>query len=109
GSLARRLVADKCPILAVVMKNVHHLRAMSDMVREQLLPAVKAGGQPFHLLVVDDEADDGSILDARVESSLDPALDDLKQIPRAIVDLWEARPHTGATALSTLYATYVGY
>jgi hypothetical protein len=82
---------------------------MSDMVREQLLPAVDAGGQPFHILVLDDEADDGSILDARVESSLDPALDDLKQIPRAIVDLWEARPHTGATALPMLYATYIGY
>src|SRR5215204_6426131 len=91
------------------MKNVHHLRAMADVIRQRIVPELDRAARPFHLLVLDDEADDGSILDARVERSRDPALDDLKQIPRAIVDLWETRPHTGQTASGHLFATYIGY
>jgi hypothetical protein len=109
GSRLRRAVAGGHPIIAVVMKNVHHLKAMANVIHGRLVPAVERTGRPFHLVVLDDEADDGSILDARVERSLDPALNDLKQIPRAIVDLWETRPHTGQTASPLLFATYIGY
>jgi hypothetical protein len=97
------------PVVAVVLKNVHHLRAVSSLIRDRLVPALETAQRPFHLLVLDDEADDGSILDARVDKSLNPALDDLKQIPRAIVDLWEKRPHTGETASPNLFTTYIGY
>jgi hypothetical protein len=109
GPRLRRAVAGGHPVIAVVMKNVHHLRATANVIRERLIPAVEWKGRPFHLVVLDDEADDGSILDARIERSVDPALDDLKQIPRAIVDLWETRPHTGQTASPHLFATYIGY
>jgi hypothetical protein len=105
----RRSVATRRPIIAVVMKNVHHLRAMASIIHERLIPAVDQARRPFHLLVLDDEADDGSILDARIEQGLDPSLRELKQIPRSIVDLWEARPHTSETASSHLFTTYVGY
>lgn len=109
GQQARRAIRQHRPLIAVVMKNIHHLRALGETLHDHIYPAVNAARRPFHLLVLDDEADDGSILDARVESGLDPALGDLKQVPRAIVDLWEARPHTGAPASPHLYVTYVGY
>ncbi|WP_332643076.1 Z1 domain-containing protein [Aeromicrobium sp.] len=106
---ARRSISRRVPIVAIVMKNVHHLRAFSETVQAQLMPAIVDLDRPYHLLVLDDEADDGSILDARVESGLDPRTSDLKQIPRAIVDMWERRPHKGATAAPNLAVTYIGY
>jgi hypothetical protein len=109
GPKFRRTLTSGRPTIAVVMKNVHHLRAMANVIRDRVIPAVERNGRPFHLLVLDDEADDGSILDARVEANLDPALHDLKQIPRAIVDLWETRPHTGQTSSPHIFATYIGY
>lgn len=105
----RRALGQGRPVIAVVMKNIHHIRSLAATVRQQLLPTLEDSGRDFHLLVLDDEADDGSILDARVESGLDPASADLKQIPRTIVDLWEKRPHSGASASSRLFVTYVGY
>lgn len=109
GPTLRRAVTGGRPVMAVVLKNVHHLRAMSDVIRARLIPAIASTDRPFHMLVLDDEADDGSILDARVEQLVDPAYQDLKQIPRAIVDQWEMRPHNGHTATPQLFATYVGY
>jgi hypothetical protein len=109
GAQVRRALRERRPIIAVVMKNVHHLRALADVMHERVLPAVDKVGRPVRLVVLDDEADDGSILDARIEQSLDPAVRDLKQIPRAIVDLWENRPHTGSPASRLLKVTYVGY
>lgn len=58
------------------------------------------------MLVLDDEADDGSVLDAAVEAEQDPLSPSLKQIPRAIADLWDPR---STEAPSNLFATYVGY
>lgn len=109
GPQTRRMLGNGRPLICVAMKNVHHLRALADTLRRQLWPAIESAGRPFHLLVLDDEADDGSILDARVEQGLDPVLGDLKQIPRSIVDLWETRPHTGESANPHLHATYIGY
>ncbi|WP_201300374.1 Z1 domain-containing protein [Nocardioides sp. AX2bis] len=109
GPQARRMISKRRPLVCVTMKNVHHVRALADMLRNQLWPAVTSAGRPFHLLVLDDEADDGSILDARIEQSVDPVLGDLKQIPRSIVDLWASRPHRGSSASPSLYVTYVGY
>jgi hypothetical protein len=109
GPQTRRMLGNGTPLICVAMKNVHHLRALADTLRRQLWPAVERAGRPFHILVLDDEADDGSVLDARVEQTVDPVLGDLKQIPRAIVDLWETRPHTGESASPHLHATYIGY
>ena len=105
----RRAVRNRRPLIAVVLKNVHHLRAMAKVIHERLVPSLDGPDRPFHLLVLDDEADDGSILDARIEQRMNPALQDLKQVPRAIVDLWERRPHSGSTASRNLFATYIGY
>ncbi|RKS77497.1 Z1 domain-containing protein [Motilibacter peucedani] len=109
GPEVRRALQLRRPMLIVVMKNAHHLRALRDLMHQEVIPALNAAARPFHLMVLDDEADEGSILDARAESGLDPRLDDLKQIPRAIVDLWASRPHDGSSASPHLYVTYVGY
>lgn len=109
GARARRALERGSPIIIVAMKNVDHLRVIKRAIHEQLVPAVERLGRAVHLLVLDDEADDASILDARVEQGLDPMRDDLKQVPRGIVDLWARRPHDGSTASPLLYATYVGY
>ncbi|MGH9195756.1 MAG: Z1 domain-containing protein, partial [Acidimicrobiia bacterium] len=90
------------------MKHAHHLRAAAEMLRQNVYPHLDEVGHA-HLLVLDDEADDGSILDARVEHNLDPALDYLKQLPRQIVDLWSTRISAPGTVHSNLKATYIGY
>ncbi len=102
----RRAVRNRQPLIIVAMKQTDHLRALGKALRDNIFPAIGALDRPAHLLVLDDEADDGSILDAHVERSMDPVFGQLKQIPRAIADLW--RPRTAA-APSNLFTTYVGY
>lgn len=93
------------PIIIVVMKQTHHLRALGDSLRKNVFGAIKHLNRPVHMLVLDDEADDGSILDAVVESSQDPVYGNLKQIPRTIANLWD--PPQGAP--TNLFATYIAY
>lgn len=102
-----RVVRDRIPLVVVAMKQPDHLARLSKEMREGLFPAVAKAGRPFHVLVLDDEADDGSVIDARAEEQ--PRAGQLKQVPRYIVDLWDSRPHSGATALPELHATYVAY
>ena len=49
------------PIIVVAMKQVAHLERVARTLREVVYPAVQRVGRPYHLLVVDDEADDSSI------------------------------------------------
>lgn len=102
----RRAFQNKQPIVVVAMKQTDHLRALGRSLRQWVYPTVHSLDRPVHLLVLDDEADDGSILDARVEASEDPLYGNLKQIPRAIADLWA--PSADAPP-PNLFATYVGY
>lgn len=101
----KQRLAQYQPIIIVVMKQTHHLRALGDSLRKNVFGAVRQLDRPAHMLVLDDEADDGSILDAVVESSQDPVYGNLKQIPRAIANLWD--PPQGAPA--NLFATYIAY
>ena len=103
----RRAIRLRRPIIVVAMKHADHLRALGQVLRQAVFPSVDASERPFHMLVLDDEADDGSILDAVVEEAEDPVYGNLKQIPRAIADLW--RPRAGGPAPSRLFATYVAY
>jgi hypothetical protein len=105
----RRALRDGTPLILIVMKHGQHLRAASRMLHERLIPQLDSFGKPSHLLILDDEADDGSILDSIIESDLDPSHDVFKQIPRHIVDLWSQRMNAPATAHELLFATYVGY
>ncbi len=109
GDRARRLLTRRQPLVFVVMKNVHHIRAAADVLRDAVYPLLDEIGRPVHILVVDDEADDGSILDRDVEQATDPRTDALKQIPRHVVGLWGRHGDGTATAHPNLYATYVAY
>lgn len=102
----RRKLARGRPLIIVAMKQTNHLYALGNMLRDSVFEAVRETGRPVHMLVLDDEADDGSVLDAAVEAGQDPLSSNLKQIPRAIADLWEPR---AASAPANLYTTYIGY
>jgi hypothetical protein len=97
------------PIVMVVMKHAQHLHWAAEVLRRNVYPHLDDLSGDAHLLVLDDEADDGSILDARVEQNLNPAFDYFKQLPRQIVDLWSDRASAPATIHPRLKATYVGY
>lgn len=102
----KQKLAQGRPVIVVAMKQTDHLRALGRALREGLFGAAAMLERPVHMLVIDDESDDGSILDAIVEAGMDPLSPGLKQIPRAIADLWDPR---GAKAPSNLFTTYIGY
>lgn len=102
--LRRKLKRGK-PLIVVAMKQADHLHALGLSLRNNAFDAVAQFDRPVHMLVLDDEADDGSILDAVVEASEDPVFGNLKQIPRAIANLWD--PPQGSP--SNLRTTYIAY
>lgn len=101
----RQRLSQGKPVIIVAMKQTDHLHALAASLRTNVFPAVKELGRVARMLVLDDEADDGSILDAVVESSQDPVYGKLKQIPRAIANLWD--PPQGAP--ENLFSTYIAY
>lgn len=101
----KQRLAQRQPIIIVAMKQTNHLHALSDSLRKSVFNAVSELDRPVHLMVLDDEADDGSILDAVAESSQDQVYGNLKQIPRAIANLWD--PPKGSP--KNLFATYIAY
>lgn len=104
-SVVRRSMRHQRPIIVMAMKQTDHLHALGRELRDNVFPAIHKQERPVHMVVLDDEADDGSILDAVVESGVDPIYGNLKQIPRAIANLWN--PSTAVP--DNLYATYVAY
>ncbi|WP_208002191.1 Z1 domain-containing protein [Luteimonas yindakuii] len=101
----RQRLSQGKPLIIVAMKQTDHLHALAASLRMNVFDAVKELGRTAHMLVLDDEADDGSILDAVVESSQDPIYGRLKQIPRAIANLWD--PPQGSP--DNLFSTYIAY
>lgn len=101
----RQRLSQGKPLIIVAMKQTDHLHALAANLRANVFSAVKELDRPVHMLVLDDEADDGSILDAIVESSQDPIYGRLKQIPRAIANLWD--PPQGSS--ENLFSTYIAY
>ena len=101
----KQRLAQRRPIILVAMKQTHHLRALGENLRKNLFGVVRELGRSVHMLVLDDEADDGSILDAVVEVSEDPVYGNLKQIPRTIANLWD--PPQGSP--ENLFSTYIAY
>lgn len=104
--LAARALTKKLPIIAVVMKQVDHLQRIAGTLHQVVYPQARRAGRPFHVLVVDDEADDSSI----GENDLADAWTlQERQVPRRIIDLWESRQRPGTTAIPELHATYLAY
>lgn len=101
----RQRLSQGKPLIIVAMKQTDHLHALAASLRANVFSVLKELGRTAHMLVLDDEADDGSILDAVVESSQDPIYGRLKQIPRAIANLWD--PPQGSP--ENLFSTYIAY
>lgn len=101
----RQRLSQGKPLIIVAMKQTDHLHALAASLRANVFGVIKELGRTAHMLVLDDEADDGSILDAIVESSQDPIYGRLKQIPRAIANLWD--PPQGSP--DNLFSTYIAY
>lgn len=101
----RQRLGQRKPLIIVAMKQTDHLHALAASLRNNVFNKVKELDRSVHMLVLDDEADDGSILDAIVESSQDPIYGKLKQIPRAIANLWD--PPQGSP--ENLFSTYIAY
>jgi len=102
----QRALARNQPIIVTALKHAGHLQALGQSLKQSVFPEIGNLGRPVHMLVLDDEADDGSVLDANVEASQDPIFGNLKQIPRAISDLW-CPPSD--VAPENLFSTYIGY
>lgn len=102
----RRALGRRMPVIVVALKHARHIQEVRNELVRTVFPEVANLDRPIHMLVIDDEADDGSVLDAAVEAGLDPMWANLKQIPRVIADLWS--PPAQATP-DNFYATYVGY
>lgn len=103
---AKRKLSEHKPIIVVAMKQTDHLYALGRTFRDSVFPQIRDLERPVHMLVLDDEADDGSILDAVVEAGQSPFWQGYKQIPRAIADLWDPKSEV---APENLFTTYVGY
>lgn len=101
-----RTLAQHKPIVAIVMKNWAHLQRIAAAMNDVYEHAA-GRDKPFHVLVIDDEADDSSVTDASAEAAA-PSVEP-KQVPRRIVDIWEKRSRTGETANSNVFATYLAY
>ncbi|MCS6575642.1 hypothetical protein NYS52_13985 [Curtobacterium flaccumfaciens pv. flaccumfaciens] len=101
----KQRMLQRQPLIIVAMKQTDHLRALGNSLRKNVFGAVRQLDRPVHMLVLDDEADDGSVLDAIVETSQDPVYGNLKQIPRTVANLWD--PPQGAP--DNFFATYVAY
>jgi len=102
----KRKLGEGRPLIVVAMKQTDHLYALGNALRSSVFDVIRGLDYPVHMLVLDDEADDGSVLDAAIEADQDPLSPNLKQVPRAIADLWEPR---SGTAPANLFTTYVGY
>jgi hypothetical protein len=99
--LARQALRTGRPIICVVPKEDDHLlmlqRFLADVVTEDYL---SSRDQPYSILLLDDEADDASVLDSDHSQ---------KVTPRFIASLWSGDPEETATRHPKMFATYVAY
>lgn len=92
-------------LVFIAMKEVHHLEALGQALKTSVYPAAARLGMDINMLVIDDEADDASVADDGAAEEIE----DLKQVPRRVVELWENRGHPGETCDEHVRVTYVAY
>lgn len=99
--LARQALKANRPIICVIPKEDDHLlmlrRFLSDVVTDDYLGS---RDKPYSILLLDDEADDASVLDSERSQ---------KVTPRLITALWSGDPDEAATRHPAMLATYVAY
>lgn len=97
GKIEDALIEHR-PCIIVVPKQMQHLLAVSREIQKRLRGIEGRLDAPLHMVVLDDEADDASVLDAV----------DSKMIPRRIEMLWTGDGRT-STVSKRLFASYVAY
>ena len=99
--LARQALKAGRPIICVIPKEDDHLlmlrRFLSEIVTDDYLTA---RDKPYSILLLDDEADDASVLDSERSQ---------KVTPRLITALWSGDPDDASTRHPAMLATYVAY
>lgn len=101
ASKATLAVRNGLPIIIVVPKLDEHLLYLARMLKSVLGPAnLDARPTPTTMLVLDDEADDASVLDSAASE---------KVTPRFIAALWSGDHHRSASRHPKLLATYLAY
>ncbi len=108
-NLVRKRLIEGKPLVAIVMKHSDHLMRFGQYLHSVLQATFQRSNSPLHILVIDDEADDGSVLDSAIEAGMAPDADGLKQIPRHIARLWSGHKPHHETIDERLFATYVAY
>jgi hypothetical protein len=106
--LAAKLVMKRRPLVAVVMKHVAHLERFAETL-DSIYRHAEARGDAFRILVIDDEADDSSVVDTGGLPIGDDASVQAKQVPLRIVDLWATRKAPLEPKFPELRATYLAY
>lgn len=99
--LARQALKAGRPIICVVPKEDDHLIMLRRFVADVVTPDVlDARGKPYSIVLLDDEADDASVLDSDQSKKL---------TPRLISSLWSGDPDESETRHPKILATYVAY
>lgn len=105
--LIARMIKLRRPLIAVVMKHVAHLERFAHTLDRVYEQAHLRGGD-FRLLVIDDEADDSSVIDSAAPAGNEADVQE-KQVPLRIVDLWASRRSPLDPKIPELRATYLAY
>ncbi len=95
-----RFLSEGRPLIAVVMKHADHLNAL----RSTLHRAIAAANCPLKMLVIDDEADDGSILSAPFQGTASDRF-----LPKWIEGLWASGPSDPRSFRNDLRVAYLAY
>ncbi|MDP9645448.1 Z1 domain-containing protein [Paraburkholderia caledonica] len=99
--LGRQALRAGRPIICIVPKEDDHLlalrRFLTDIITDDYLAARV---QPYSILLLDDEADDASVLDSAKSQKI---------TPRLITAIWSGDPDEAATRHAKMLATYVAY
>lgn len=99
--LARQALRTGRPIICVIPKEDDHLLIMRRFFAEVITDDYLATrDRPYSILLLDDEADDASVLDSELSQKL---------TPRLISALWSNDPDEAATRHPMIHATYVAY
>lgn len=101
SSKATLAVRERRPMVIVVPKLDEHLNHLARML-VTVLPesTLDARDHPTTMLVLDDEADDASVLDSAASEKI---------TPRFIAALWSGSHHNSASRHRKLLASYVAY
>ncbi len=99
--LFRHALNANRPIICVVPKEDDHLIALSRFLSDRIsTDYLSKREKPYSMVVLDDEADDASVLDSQHSQKI---------TPRLITGLWSGDPDLAETRHANLFATYVAY